>query len=259
MGKRSHLTSKLKKERRKRKKDSEQKRQADKSKRHILTTTPLQNTAFLCGYRGSVYRFFKEEEHANALARGDIYLSTLDNCRAYEDAEQGDPEEAYETYLSGHLVGSSDELNEQAQRLGFYTSGFCENIEITNCSSTRKLTDAYVLCTTTEFSPENLNEKFGKYCVEIKDPRKFFVAVSKKLNSISTIREAATRKIIYRDRNYIGLDQPPGPIGFVKPSVPYEKQKEFRFLWIMETMGELNPPLLKCPEISHLCRRVDDN
>jgi len=261
VGKRSHLTSKLKKERRKRRKDREQKRQADKSTRHILTTTPLQNTAFLCSYRGSVYRFFKEEEHANALARGDIYLSTLDNCRAYEDAEQGDPEEAYETYLSGHLVGGSDndKFVEQAQRASIHIGEGCRDIQIINCSSTRTLPDAYVLCTTTEFSPENLNEKFGKYCVEIKDPRKFFVAVSKKLNSISTIREAATREIIYRDRNYTGLDQPPGPIGFVKPSVPYEKQKEFRFLWIMENMGELNPPLLKCPEISHLCRRVDKN
>lgn len=258
MGKRSISTSNLKKERRKKRKNNKQKRQVEKSKKQVFDTTPLENTTFLCNYRGSVYRFFQEEEHANALARGDVYLSTLENCRAYEDAEQGDPEEGFEAYNASNLSGGSDdpEFVEQARRGGIAIEGKCSNIQIGSISKVESIEDAYVLCTTTQFLPENLNEKFGKYCVEIKDPRKFFVAVSKKLNSISTISQAATREIIYADRKYTGLGQPPGPIGFVKPSVPYEKQKEFRFLWLMKNMGEINPPLIKCPEISGLCRRI---
>lgn len=260
MGKRSNLTKSLKTERRKKRKQVEEKKKKEKRKKHISAITPLGKTHFLCDHQRPVYRFFKEEEHANALARGDVYLSTLESCRNYEDAEQGDAEEAHETYLSGYLRGDSTDLQfvEQARRSGIIVVDSI-NTTIVDGSNTTWLSNAYVLCTTTEFLPENLNEKFGKYCVEIKDPRKFFVAVSEKLNSISTIREAATRKIIYADRKYTGLDQPPGPIGFVKPSYPYEKQKEFRFLWIMENMGELNPPLLKCPEISSLCRRIDNN
>nr|WP_181718434.1 hypothetical protein [Psychrobacter sp.]QJS05137.1 hypothetical protein [Psychrobacter sp.] len=258
MGKRKNLTSTLKKERRKKKKQSEQRKKLERKKQHILAVSPLEKCFFLCNYKGSVYRFFKEEEHADALARGDVYLSTLDICRAYEDAEQGDSQEAYETYLSGNLSGDGDdhEFVEKARRSGIGIGPGSRDIKIINCSNTVSLPDAYVLCTTTEFLPENLNEKFGKYCVEIKDPRKFFVAVSKKINSISAIREAAIREIIYADRNYTGMEQTPGPIGFVKPSTPYKKQKEFRFLWLMENMGQLNPPLLKCPEVSSLCRRI---
>lgn len=261
MGKRSSVTSNLKKERRKKRKNIEQKRRLNKENQHILATTPLKNTAFLCDYQGPVYRFFKEEEHANALARGDIYLSTLESCRAYEDAEQGDPEEAYETYLSGNIVGGSSdaEFVEKARRMGVIIGSNCNNIKFSNCSRTTSLPDAYILCTTTEFSPENLGEKFGGYCVEIKNPRKFFNIISRKINSIYAIREAAIGTVKYADRKYTGMEAPPGPIGFVKPSFPYEKQKEFRFLWLMENMNKLEPLLIECPEISRLCKRVDNN
>lgn len=214
--------------------------------------------SFLCDHQGPVYKFFKEEDHANTLARGDVYLSTLGNCRAYETPERGDPEEGYETYSANNLSGGSNDPQfvEQARRGSIIIQGHCDNIQIGKVTRVASLEDAYVLCTTTEFSPENLNEEFGRFCVEIKDPREFFIAVSNKINSRSAIRQAAIRKVIYADRKYTGLDEPPGPMGFVKPSSPYEKQKEFRFLWVMERMGELNPPLLSCPEISSLCRRI---
>lgn len=258
MGKRSNLTSTLKKERRNKRKQVEHRRKMEQKKQPILAANQLKNTFFLCDHKGSVFRFFKKEEDANTLAQGDVYLSTLERCRSYENAEQGDSEEAYETYNSGHAVGRGDdpEIIRRAQQSGIYISPNIGRVTISNNTRITSLPDAYVLCTTTEFSPENINEEIGKFCVEIKNPREFFNVISRKIDSMFAIREAGAGKIKYADRNYTGLDQPPGPIGFVKPSIPYKKQKEFRFLWLMENMDNLEPLLIKCPEISNLCTRI---
>lgn len=56
-----------------------------------------------------VYRFFKEKSHAEALCNGDVWLSTIETCRRYEDPLQGDPDEAIQTYNSGFISGGSDD------------------------------------------------------------------------------------------------------------------------------------------------------
>jgi hypothetical protein len=205
----------------------------------------------------SVYRFFQEEWQADALARGDVWLSTLETCRAYEDPAQGDPEEAHETYNSGHAVGSSDDQDfvEIARKSGIHIGPSCSNITLSNNTRKTVLPNAYVLCTTTEFSPENLSNTFGKYCVEITNPKEFFVRVSASLEKSIPIKEAVAGKVIYKDRHYTGMESPPGPIGFVKPPDLYATQKEFRFLWVPKNSTGLIPFLLKCPDASCLCRR----
>ncbi len=128
----------------------------------------------------SIYRFFSEEWEADALVQGKVWLSTLNKCRAYEDAEQGDKDEAHLTYNSGYLVGDGDDRDfvRQAKQAGVKISSGSINCGIIDCVRTTSIEDAYVLCTTLEFSPEKLSEKFGKYCVEITDPIGFFHAVS---------------------------------------------------------------------------------
>jgi hypothetical protein len=227
-------------------------------KQHGLAEGSSKTLVLLDEHKESIYRFFKEEGQADSLARGDVWLSTLITCRGYEDPEQGDSEEAHEAYNSGHAVGGSDdpEFVERARRSGIHIGPGCSNGTIDNNTRSSSLPDAYVLCTTTEFSPEKLSETFGKYCVEITNPREFFVTVSENLESQTAIKEAAAGKIIYKDRSYSGLESPPGPIGFVKPPDLYASQKEFRFLWLPEKSKEITPFLLKCPKISHLCKRI---
>jgi len=206
----------------------------------------------------SIYRFFQEEWQADALANGDVWLSTLETCRKYEDPQQGDPEEAHETYNSGHIVGGSDDpdLVEVARRSGIHIGPGCSDITISDNTRRTVLPDAYVLCTTTDFSPKKLSEKFGRYCVEIAYPKDFFVYVSGILEKSIPIREAAAGKVIYKDRFYTGMESPPGPIGFVKPPDIYAPQKEFRLLWVPKNSNGLNPFLLNCPEVAHLCKRI---
>lgn len=57
----------------------------------VPVSTYLQPFSHSIPYK--VYRFFKESQHAEALASGMVWLSTLEICRAYEDSYQGDPDE----------------------------------------------------------------------------------------------------------------------------------------------------------------------
>ncbi|OPY69566.1 MAG: hypothetical protein A4E62_01794 [Syntrophorhabdus sp. PtaU1.Bin002] len=225
---------------------------------HCLSDKSSKTLVLIDEHGQSVFRFFQEDWQADALARGDVWLSTLKTCREYEDPEQGDPEEAHEIYKSGHAVGGSDdpEFVEIARRSGIYIGPGCSNITISNNTMITVLPDAYVLCTTTEFSPDKLGETFGRYCVEITKPGRFFKSVSEALERKVSIREAAVGLVIYKDRHYTGMEPRPGPIGFVKPRDIYAPQKEFRFLWIPENTNGLTPFLLSCSEVHHLCKRI---
>lgn len=228
-----------------------------KLERAVRIVTP-ENIIFLDNHEEKVYRFFSEAQYADAFACGDIFLSTLQKCRNYENAEQGDTKEGHEEYYIDHMVGGSHDPQfvEQARRVGFHDRGGNSNITFSNVVRKTRITDAYVLCTTTNFSPEKLNDTFGAFCVEITNPRDFFLLLSEKIKAISNIRCAAAGKVIYADNRYTGMNSPNGRIGFVKAVVPYADQKEFRFLWHMEQQGELDPFVLKCPEVSGMCKRI---
>lgn len=205
-----------------------------------------------------VYRFFKDSIHADALASGKVWLSTLETCRTYEDPLQGDPHEATHEYNSGYaLGGSNDEAFKLiAARSGIHIGPGCSNITINNCTAVQKLPDAYVLCTTEHFKPENLGDTFGRYCVEITNPPEFFRRLTAALSRLVSIQQGAFGRVIYQERRYVGLQDPPGPIGFVKPPDRYQDQREVRFLWTLSTNAKLDPFLLDAPDCAGLCRRI---
>lgn len=205
-----------------------------------------------------VYRFFKESTHADALASGTVWLSTLETCRAYEDPYQGDPDEAVQTYNSGHAVGGSDDAAFKliAERSGIYIGSSCSNITVSNCTSVQRLPDAFVLCTTEQFKPECLNDTFGWYCVEIERPQEFFRLLTASLSKLHAVHEAGFGRMIYQERSFAGLQDPPGPIGFVKPPDKYKNQREVRFLWTSLTGTSLAPFALHVPDCAALCRRI---
>jgi hypothetical protein len=203
----------------------------------------------------SIYRFFAEAHHAEALLLGNVWISTLSSCRNYEDPKQGDPEEAHETYYSGYAVGGSDDPRfvEVANRSGIKIGSNCIDIQISNCRRRTSIPDAYVLCTTTDYSPEKFSGTFGSNCVKITNIKRFFIAISNEIKKSNAIREFCAGKVIYKQRSYCEMECPPGKIGFVKPYDLYSEQKEFRFLWIPEKTDKLQPFLLKCPGISAYC------
>ena len=211
------------------------------------------------GYNSPIYRFFPEKWQAEALCNGEVWISTLETCRQFEDPNQGDAEEAIHTYNSGHIFGGSNDpaFVEMASRSGVHIGEGCSNITISGCTNVQKLPNSFVLCTTTSYKPNELSGTFGNYCVQISNPKEFFKQTSKALNLRTTIKEGAQGKVIYSDRVYTGLQQIPGPIGFVKPIDKYATQEEYRFLWIPMLSDDIQPFLLHCPEVAELCTMVE--
>lgn len=204
-----------------------------------------------------VYRFFKEKWQAEALCRGEIWLSTLETCRNYEDPLQGDPDEATQSYSSGFLSGGSSDHRfvAAAANAGIVIGPGCSNITINNCRSQTRLPDAFVLCTTREFQPENLNDTFGHYCVEISNLFEFFDILTVGLHKEVPLVECAMGNTRYSSTHFSGYHLPPGPLGFVKNKDKYAAQKEFRFLFRPDVQ-KINPMLIRCPDLASFCRMV---
>lgn len=205
-----------------------------------------------------VFRFFPTADHANALASGNVWLSTLQTCRGYEDPLRGDKGEASQEFRSSYLQGDGDnpDLQTITQRLGIKVGPTVKNLTIGSGTRVMTLPDAYVLCTTEHFSPENLGDTFGRFCVEIREPDLFCQYVANALNRVTPLTGAQHASVTYRDRIYRDLEASPGTLGFVKPADGYAIQKEYRFLWTPKGAPLLKPFLLPVHETSGLCQRI---
>jgi hypothetical protein len=153
-----------------------------------------------------LYRFFKLEEHADALCRGHVYLGKLEACRRCEDPQRGDIGEGKTTYHSGVITGSHgdphfDHVARQFGGLGFGS----KNMTISNCRAVTELPDAWVLCLTMLPKSPDI-ETVGRYGVRIADPVLFFDRVTNALNHRIAMRVAAFGPISYASRDYGGLE-----------------------------------------------------
>lgn len=208
----------------------------------------------------TIFRFFKEKEHAEALCKGDVWLTTLQTCREYDDPLQGDAKEATHTYDGGtsvlHGDGSDLDFVTKAARLGIRVSPDSKDIQISGGFHSFSIPNAYVLCTTQEFNPSKLSDTFGNYCVEISEPKEFFELVSAKLHHTVSLKHGYMGPVTYDKRDHMVHEALPAPIGFVKPKDIYSEQKEFRFLWLPADKRDIKPLLLSCPEVAKLCRII---
>lgn len=210
-------------------------------------------------YSAPVYRFFLNKEHAEDLVKGNVYISTLEECRKHEDPMRGDKEEGKLTWrLPGKIVGGSQDKDfvAIAARGGVFIGLGCSDVSIENMTTNYKLPDAFVICATNSYDPASLGENFGRSCVEISDPIVFLHKVTKALDERFPFESAHAGNVTYRDQVFYGVDEPPGVLGFVKRPDVYAYQKEFRFLWIPKDVSGIKPFLLACPEIVGLCRLV---
>lgn len=206
-----------------------------------------------------VFRFFKSEDHADALLNGQIHISTLERCRAYEDPLQGDSEEGVEWYYSGGTVagsGSDPDIVAFAESFGIYVGPHVGKVSITNATRKLYIRDAYVLCATLGFLDDGLPNTFGQHCVKIDNLGEFFLSVTKKLSQVTKFNEATLGKVIYKERSYKDNEESPGLIGFVKPPDKYAAQQEFRFIWYVHDEHDIAPITIECPEIMKFVTRI---
>ena len=205
-----------------------------------------------------IYRFFEEEQYADRLVDGYIWIGTLEGYRKSDDPERGDKDEAIHTYHTGAITGDGTDKNLQtiASRLGAKVSENCKDITFKDCIGKTQIKDAFVLCTTKHFDTGRM-EEFRDYCVKIKFPSVFLNLVAQDLYSLFKMRIGGrVAPVIYREREFKGLEPEPGQIGFVKPPDKYAHQQEVRFLWELEGMKTYKPFELKSPISKMFCERI---
>jgi hypothetical protein len=218
-----------------------------------IAAKPMIQPEYLDRISGPIFRRFSIAEHADALCHGEVYLGTLSRCRAYENAEQGDRQEALHTYQSGTIGTGHPDFEITMQRMGFSDAG--DNVVLIQCESTRMIKDGWVLCCS-----ELPNVKaFGAHCVRIDKPRRFFDRLNARLNILiapGTIYQAQLGLIRYGARNFLGAESEPGPLGFVKPEHEYAQQREVRMLWKVVEAMRPKANVVSVSSVRHLCTRI---
>lgn len=204
-----------------------------------------------------IYKFVQEEEHAEALVRGDVFLSTLGTCRAYECRERGDIEEGKITHFVERFSGSPDEWRAYdplgGRVLDISGPG---HLEMIGCELVATVQDAYVFCATDRFAEGLLAESFGQYCVRIRNPVFFQLALgfalSKKVGPVNCWGQ----KVHYTDR-FIFDDQPlPTLEFFIKPP-SYRLQSEYRVALIVRRIThQYIPEVVRVENISRFVERI---
>lgn len=185
-----------------------------------------------------VYRYLKEEEHAEDFVNGRVWVSTLENVRTAEAERTEDPGDGTLTYTVRRLDGDTSAERAAAIEQNFASCGinlratFGPNAILEDVSVVQVL-QAYVLCTTSERS-QYMVDAFGEFCVEISNPYRYFEVLGDGI--IQQVRLAENFASLFCKVNYNGrshADDTPRReqlTGF--DSVPeLAHEKEERMLW----------------------------
>lgn len=206
-----------------------------------------------------VYKYCPERQFAEDLLSGRPWITTIDTCRSYEHPLQGDAGEAIHEFINCSLTGGSEDIHfvEMAKELGIHIGPGGKNFTVRSRHAKMQLRDAYIYCTSGMHSPSSMAEPFGRYCVEIRYPDKFFLEVTKIIQSMTTLRSACIGQVAYIDRKFVNVTAPGNigrHLGFFKPPDPYAEQREVRMLWDAGPTINIEPFKLPNSDIGSLCR-----
>ncbi|MBG6062890.1 hypothetical protein IWX83_002693 [Flavobacterium sp. CG_9.1] len=199
-----------------------------------------------------VYRLLSDIKYIeDFFENGNIYLSSFNNFKKYEDEMQGDKTEGH------NLVGGFNGNN--ASHYISYEGGF----------------KAYVLCATNSLN-ENVKKDFkGVGAIKINDPVNFGKEIARKMPYVTTGIEG---DCIYGDSKTQTLKEEQNKIfqniDFQNPTMireeitqltlgvemfmkhkKYEHQDEHRLLWFSEVEIQ-NGILVHCPEATKYCDKI---
>lgn len=202
-------------------------------------------------FLGPVYRHFPEEKFAIDFASGSyVRMSTLEDCRKYEDADKGDAGEGSYSYSHTNISSTDPNFSEISNRLDIHVDPNLKGIvTLVGCGAQSKIENAYVLCLTTRILEKDLHEKFGKYVVQIPNIHMFTHMLCVAMSKVVSGFEAFSRPVQYRSREFRDTEIGPEHIGFIKPINPYSRQKEYRIIFHCEDNHVYEPFGLKVPEL----------
>ncbi|RZK22189.1 MAG: hypothetical protein EOO43_09915 [Flavobacterium sp.] len=208
-----------------------------------------------------VYRYMEEKWVDEFFKTGSLKISSFKKFRTYKDEnKRRDDKEGIGTH---HIIAGTEGNFHFVQRGG---NDF----------------PAYMLSTSLIYSDELKDEFETEACFKINDPANFAVAVS------NAIKDSITRIFLglcnYDDRGYLEIttkmeitrdfidnfdllnpnmggyssDEMMVDLLFIKRTVPYKKQAEFRFAWIIDLPSDKAPDdyIVFCPEAIKYCEKM---
>lgn len=210
-----------------------------------------------------LYRLFEEEWQAESLLNGKIWISTLEQCRNFEDNQQGDKHEGSSIFnFSMNAINRypTNEERKHALYCGIDIGPNCHAF-IGNAKRINQISNGFILCTTNNPLALQKQSNAWKYGVKIDlPPRKFAY-----LLFISMLREGIELSSTFHhgwtkygsERNYYSLETEPQRLAFLKPQ-EHENQSEYRF-FVMATENFKYPEkgiLINCPEIIQYLSKI---
>ena len=206
-------------------------------------------------FKGPVYRHIPDKNFADKFVTGEsIWVSTFQACRNYEDAEKGDAGEGTMLHRIGDISSDDAGFQSVADNLGIVNRA--GRMRIKNGNGFFRAHDAYVVCFSHRVFEDDLKQKFGKYAVRVADIDEFAFRLAIEMRKVVPVIRHGVGAVVYADRSYKDYDTPPGDIHFVKPTVPFKVQDEYRLVLICEPGHVYEPMAVSVPLPSGLCTAV---
>lgn len=209
-----------------------------------------------------LYRFFKTRERAEALLNGEVWVSTLQKCREYDDPQQGDKYEGSANYLTSINTGDrpvSKEEQERALHGGVGIADGVSNITIGSINTEFIIPNGFLLCTTND--PISIKQQSDEWAFGVQinlSQRDIFDLLSEALlrKGVPLTNGSFGWADYDTQRIYYDHTTPPKNLAFIKPKV-HKAQSEYRFFWeAQEGYKYGDGILLNCPEIKPYLKAI---
>lgn len=215
------------------------------------------------GMNDPIYRFVHGRDHASSFKNGDIYISTMQNCREYENKSRGDRDEGRIKYaITDYMCDKSTPGFEEAmRRVGFWPISGNPTMSFKNCAVINDLGNSYVLCTTLKHIPNILSKDFGDHCFKIEDPALFGLVIARRIQLEDKCDlDFKIGHVAYTGRVFEDINADHHHPFFIKPK-EYEAQKELRMVWTIRNNNsyKYTGRVVRCQELRSLISRVQQS
>lgn len=213
-------------------------------------------------------RFFKNKEQALAFLDGDVWISTLQKCREFEDPQQGDIDEGSSTFHQEFLTIKNRIITEEdiaianlvGVRLPAAGSFYDGEIVLENNLGKTLIKNGFLLCTTNDPVSLQAQSPEWEYGIEINmNPDDFFryLTMSLLIKKIPISKGRHDWADYDTARIYRDYTQKLENLAFLKPNI-HKKQSEYRFFWETRNHFEYPPNgiLIKCPQVKPFLRKL---
>lgn len=205
-----------------------------------------------------VYRYVEDESEARAFIEGEIWLSTFEYIRNC-DKSRADKDEGLRSYKVNFLDtskkdGATELIKDRLKNSGINIAK--QGVVFANNKIITRHPNSYLLCASMRKSNKRMRERFGKFCIQIEQPKELLRLVAESLQQFTPLSHAVIGKVDYKGRDFSDADIDISEAAFANVSGNiYEK--EVRMIWRpRDPATTIERMKIKVPEAGKLCKIV---